>query len=731
MFVPLLALASPVMPHRVAPAVVTTTLSQDTTIDRSKADVDFGRDTVLRGGPGLAVLLRFPQIDTPAGKSRRVTSAKLVLTPVSKDDPRLESVGRLTRDWDEGPDDGADTAKKPTATPAFAATWNSAWHGFEKWTTPGAADDAVAVSAKGALAGEEYVIDGLAEAVQWQLDHPGQNYGFRLTFSGSTAFLSHDFYEGKPKLVVEFGEPGADGPDLAVLAVEPAGDGWSATVANLGAAPAPAGKVAWRLGTESGTSDRAALSPGETATVALAAHPKAFAADPRLNRMTVSADCPGDTDLGNNETVVWTDGEPIVCTGGGPQELATAQSLVLAMNSYLLPMSRYSFAKDGGRVRFRVSTRPVADAAQVTLSATTNIRTLWRAFLETRYGPVFGKSGPEARPQVARDYRDDTHWLSLLPLPPLGFPEAVENPVALQASLGFSAPEVYLANASMGKTREQCLPLLQQVPTVLLIKLRDYQGQPLAGCDVDYVPAKDGVPDDAAALHLKTDANGIVRVSGRDDGAGKKNCFGHVAADGSNLFVQVRTKRGKTVESVWLPVWTLWQEVARGNKSVGTVEFRVNQSSGEIATDQDLAINKIVSDGAGSPPAQLVALVDGKPDTAFEIDTTSKPGWIEIDLGRDRPIGEVRLAFAKGSPPWQAFDIAVYGTAQPVASARTWLRETDLAAHKARVANDADGATTLTYRAQAVVGRYLRIIPRTPTKTSLTGVAVFPAILGN
>lgn len=731
MFVPMLVLAASAVPRATAPATVTTTLSQDTTLDRSKAEVDFGRDTVLRGGPGTAILIRFPQVGAPEGKALRVTSAKLVLTAVSRQDPQIESVGRVTKPWDEGPDDGTTVGKdkKPAPTVAFAATWNSAWHGFSKWTSGGAADDVVAVPAKGNLVGEQYVVDGLAEAVQWQIDHPAQNYGFRLTFAGNTAFLSHDFFEGKPKLVVEFGEPGPDGPDLAILAVEPSGDSWSATVANLGAVAAPAGKVTWRIGGESGESERPAIAPGEQVAVTLTAHPKPFAADARLNRMVVGADCPGDVDTSNNETAVFTDGEPIVCSGTA-KELATAQTLVNAMDSYLLPMSRYSFARDGGRVRFRLATKPAPGAAQVTLGPGTNIRNLWRTFLETRYGPVFGQSGPNAVPQVQRDYRDDTHWLSLLPLPPLGFPEAVENPVALQTSLGFSAPEIYLANASLGKSREECLPLLQQLPSVLLIKFKDYQGQPLTGCDVEFVPAKNGLPNDAEALRLKTDANGIVRVSGRDAGGGKKNCFGQVEADGSNLFVQIRTKRGRTVESVWLPVWTLWQEVARGNKSVGTVEYRVNQSSGEIAADQDLALNKIVSDGVGSPPAQLVALVDGKPDTAFEMDTTSRPSYIEIDLGRDRPIGEVRLAFSKGSEPWQAFDIAVYGTAQPVASARTWLRETDLPAHKTHVAKVVDGATTLTYRAQAIVGRYLRIIPRKPAKTSLTSVSVSPAIVG-
>ncbi|MBS1707432.1 MAG: hypothetical protein JSS65_01785 [Armatimonadetes bacterium] len=729
MFAPLLVLAPALLPQAQA-KTLSTSLAQDTTLDRSKAEADFGRDTVLRGGSGLAILVRFPQLRAPEGKNMRVTSAKLVLTSVTKDVPKLESVGRLTKAWDEGPDDGpvlaADKRQRPPS--AFAATWNSAQHGFAKWTSPGAAEDVVNIPATGSVNGETYVVDGLAEAAQWICDHPGQNYGFRLAFANQVTFLSHDFFEGRPKLEVEFAERGGDGPDLAVVSVEKEGAGWSASVANLGTSSAPAGKVEWKAGADSGSADRPVLAAGERATVALGPGPKPFPADQRLSRMLVSATCAGDTDLGNNEASVWTDGEPLACVGGDAAQTVQAQSLVSAMNEYLLPMSRYSFARDGGRVRFRLVTKAEGGAPVVKLSATTNIRMLWKAYLDSKFGSVFGEMGPGATPRITRDYRDDTRWLNLLPLPALGFPGSVENPVALQTSLGFSAPEIYLANASLGSTPEQCAALVQQVPNVLLVQIKDYTGQPVAACDVDYVPAKSGVPDESAAMHYRTDANGLFRVSGRDAGNGKKNAFGPVTPE--NLYVQIRTKRGKTVESFWMPVWSLWQEVARGNKSVGTLEYRVNQSSGEIDTRLDLALNKIVTDSAGSPPAQLVAMVDGKPETAFDFDTSAKPGWIEVDLGRDRPIGELRLSVPAGSKIWEMFDVAVYGTAQTPASARTWLRETMSTQHAALVSVEKSGTLTYTYRAPAIAGRYLRIIPRDGKKVSLRAVEVYPAILG-
>ena len=52
--------------------------------------------------------------------------------------------------------------------------------------------------------------------------------------------------------------------------------------------------------------------------------------------------------------------------------------------------------------------------------------------------------------------------------------------------------------------------------------------------------------------------------------------------------------------------------------------------------------DKVASDSAGDEPAKLAAATDGDPATAAVL--PEAPGsWVEIDLGRDRTLGEIAL----------------------------------------------------------------------------------------
>ncbi len=725
MFAPWLALclSAPGQPEDV---LVLDRYVQDTTLDRGKPDTDYGRDTVIRGGPGVVALVRFPQLVSGLPPGKRVKSARLVLTPASQDVPVLDSVGRMTTGWEEGSADGTATGKeKKSATGDFAATWNSTGFGRRRWAAAGATDDSQPVQATGATQGDQYVVTGLGTAVQAMLDHPASSFGLGLAFKGNCAFLSGDFFENRPRLEIQLEDGPTAGPDLAVLTVEPRGGGWVARLGNLGSAPAPAGTLEWSDGSNSGKAERPEVAPGAEVSVPLGAAPQSNPTDPRSARLVVSASCPGDVQPVNNEASVWTDGTPVQVTGG-LKEQAAYQVAAGALNSWVFPMSRYVFAREGCLTRLRLVTAGGDGAPTVKADTRGPVTDLVSALVGLPKG-FWSKWPVEVNGVgVLGDTRDDTRWLNLLPLPPIGYQEAVGNPVSLQQSGLVSSPEVYLLNSLRGKSASDRLALMQEVPNVLLLRFQDLTGQPLANCAVDYVPTSKGELDEAGALHMKTDALGNLRVGGR---GASKNSFGPVDADGGNAWVQIRTKRGATVVSLWMPVWQLWQEVARGNKSVGTLECRVNQSTGEIDTRQDLAANKIVTDSFNDLPAQLVALVDSNPTTSFDLDTTSKPGWIEIDLGRDRPVGEVRISFAKGSRIWNAFDIAGYGTAQTPSSAKAWFHESMGAEHVDLIGNTGINGTTMVYRAPAVTSRYLRIIPRESSKVSLTGIEVYPAIV--
>jgi hypothetical protein len=117
-------------------------------------------------------------------------------------------------------------------------------------------------------------------------------------------------------------------------------------------------------------------------------------------------------------------------------------------------------------------------------------------------------------------------------------------------------------------------------------------------------------------------------------------------------------------------------------------------------------------------------LVDGLIDTPVSLDF-KEDDWVEIDLGRDRSIGEVVL-FGKGDF-WKRFDIMVYATGQKADEARMWCSEADWKWTSANRRDPAEGGFSVSYRSQSQRVRFIRLICRKATAHSeLTEIRVTP-----
>jgi hypothetical protein len=156
-------------------------------------------------------------------------------------------------------------------------------------------------------------------------------------------------------------------------------------------------------------------------------------------------------------------------------------------------------------------------------------------------------------------------------------------------------------------------------------------------------------------------------------------------------------------------------EGVRGG-AAAALEFRVPLPKGIIDRGANLALNRPVEDTAGSFPAQLVGAVDGREETAVPLVADEEgTNWLEIDLGRDRVVGEIELVFALVP---QGIRIASYGTSQPPTSAGVWVEDRGLwFRHQ---------GGRVVYRGASTLMRYIRIAGLGKGTAGLAEVLVRP-----
>ena len=169
-------------------------------------------------------------------------------------------------------------------------------------------------------------------------------------------------------------------------------------------------------------------------------------------------------------------------------------------------------------------------------------------------------------------------------------------------------------------------------------------------------------------------------------------------------------------QTLTTPISTFTDLIARGNDKAVVVDIPFNLSPWPISYETNLVLGKPTNDSAKSFPAQLVGLVDDSLETEY---TLPAKGWVEVDLGRDRLLGEMVL---QGEVPKQ-FKVKVYGTTDKVEQADWWIDEID--SDKFRKAYDT--GADLIYRPSPNTARYIRIENLTDKPAKLKGIKLFAA----
>ncbi|MBX7132332.1 MAG: hypothetical protein K1X67_06605 [Fimbriimonadaceae bacterium] len=750
---------------------------EDTFLDSQTPDVNYGRDALLSVGLGKTALIRFGDLDRLVPQGKRVKSARLMLRIEIGKTPALRDISRVLVPWGEGPDRRGFKIKPPVdpkakpkkdVGPTWAATWKMrrAGEGGIGWQSAGASGNGDAAPISGAamsVEGDWIAISGLRDTVNQMVSHPTENYGFAIRFDSSLDLTSSDNTVGRPRLDLELEDvPPAAGFDLSVTQIAWNHTGgtwpsngqdvtWTATIVNQGTQPCPGFTAQWsfkerRLNEEMVTKP---LAPGESTTVQVKTSWRT-AADPRTTPLTLVLDTGGkDINPRNDGLTTWAQAMPVDvhlaesfgATGksrGFGSSADTLQSIFRTWNEAVLPQSRFSFAPEGVIDRFRVqATGPIGDGAQVLapgaflaanirpdgLNARTAIFDLSRAVGLPDWSAICSRTNPEPPlvvdgVSVSRgtsdlfpglmkggDTRDEILFFNTLSMQYEPWVDPLVDAQPMPASDLYSASDVAYLNKMVGKIGAERRSESPLYPRSILIRAMDAGGRPLVGMTLDFFPVSLSAVG-PKAFTAKTNGQGVASLPAQDGGP-----FGGSDAPWSLGLYLVRTSAHGVTEWTWLKSWQVIEEAARGSALLN-LRFALPSSPMDMATN--LAKNKIVTDSANSLPAKLVGLVDDNLETVAELELKNDD-WLEIDLGRDRPLGEVRMVIPSGGAPWEKFDIYVYATGQRASEARLWTQERDSAwtmLNRRDLDPKEPGFSSVAYRGPLTRARFIRFVAR-------------------
>lgn len=233
-------------------------------------------------------------------------------------------------------------------------------------------------------------------------------------------------------------------------------------------------------------------------------------------------------------------------------------------------------------------------------------------------------------------------------------------------------------------------------PSVVLVKLVNYEGRPLEHASLK-VTMPGGEP-----TSVDVDASGVALLTKFKEGV-----------VGDIVFSVTANSRTGTLVT---PTTTFSDLLARGNKAAISVDLPFNLPVLNLSEETNLAQGKPVKDSANSFPAQLVGLVDENPDTTY---TLAPNGWVEVDLGRDRMLGEITFS---GDVP-KKFRVLTYGTTDKVEQADWWIDEID----SDRFRREYEGPGDLSYRPTPNTSRYVRILNLSDKPAVLKGIKIYPS----
>ena len=226
-------------------------------------------------------------------------------------------------------------------------------------------------------------------------------------------------------------------------------------------------------------------------------------------------------------------------------------------------------------------------------------------------------------------------------------------------------------------------------PGVIILQAVNTEGDPLAGAKLRFADQPEMVTDKNGYAFPASPAPGYVGpITVSAEIGGIKDSFSFSSAKLSNIF-------------------------ARGMTKAASIELPFNLPASEITRDTNLVLGKPTRDSANSFPAQLLGLTDDNDATTF---TLAPNAWVEVDLGRDRLLGELEL---RGDLP-EAFVVAVYGTTEKINESRPWIGESSLSTRLRHYPSINPG--TVIYRPRPIGGRYIRILNAGEKAATLKGI---------
>lgn len=736
----------------------------DTFLDKDEPNENFGRDPLLSAGPGKTVLIRFGDLRRVVGPNRQIVEAALVLNQEIGPEPKLRSIRLMKSGWIDGPDKrGLKIAPKPRKgeksppIAKFGPTWSPTWaqrragERGTKWDSQGArgeGDGAQIVGAATSLDGGTLTIGSLGQAANEMLRDPERNFGFAVEFSNVVDFSSSDAPSRfRPRLVLKtelLASPPALSPTIIAIAKE--GNGFTATVRNDGVAATGAFTAVWSEdGRPLGEPVRVAdLPAGQSATLKLARTSEAVNGDQRLDMLTLTLYPPPNGAWQQTALTVAAGGEGLTLQLTNALKAAAArfgynspesflQEAVRLANETYLTQSRFSFAPNGSLARIRIDamTSASGNATGVEINsigdvAKAMVAGLCRNRLERLQVGEPNGTALEARslyPGVTGvgDTRDESGLAKQLSMTYGLYPNPLVDSLDMEPTDLMSATEVAIADerARFGKEPN----LAGMMPKQIILRMLDAMGNPMPNVTIEIVAGPQSTSGGAAKkLTAVSNGQGLAALPRRSSGQADD-----WLADPTSSGLKITA----TVFGVSVPikVWPFLDTYARGNRTVAIVNVNAPLPAGPIDNTKNLAIGKTVVDSENDLPAQLAPLVQENSPTFAKLNL-KVGGFFEIDLGRDRTIGEIQLR-AK-SRLWERFDILTYATAEQASQARPWFLER---AASVRLELRGGPDLPLVYRGPAVRGRYIRFAIRELPKdgspeVELGPISIYPVILG-
>ena len=677
---------------------------------------------------------------------------------------------------------------RPSA-PHLSATWRRSLSGDggANWQLAGASgpqDIEPIVEGKGTSTDKTYVIEGLETAVQKMADQPYANFGFAVKFQNECEFFASRAAIGQPKLVLEL-EPEApkSGPDLSVSRIErlsKSGDTpsegeevtYQAHVKNVGTTKSAGFSAVWAVNGKSGATFEvnAGIDPGSETTVTTHAVYRPDRTDHRAQTIGIKITPTGpDSTAGNNSLTVFQSARqvdvvvPESISKGADTNLSGTKAIedwvqaqVRVFNDVYAAQSRYSFAPDGAKERLAVQhilfgndkpsdgahadatvsvpeqnlnflgsddrfMRDLAIAAGAPDFANMNIDPGDHLQLKFAGQPI-NRGGADLYPGIV-GYGDTRYEGSLAGAMCLAYgpyPSSSPSLIALNATGLLSETDVLALNSRLDGNS-----IALGMPKTALLKVLDLSGRPLGNVQLDFYQSQGGTIHDGAPTFSLTSSpsEGTVLLPNRDGGSP----FGKLLADGSNGTFLVKATANGVVDWNWVKAWQLIDTAIRGNTMAGIVETRFNLPSGPLDLDVNLVKDRIVTDSTNILPAKLEAIVSG--ETSSEVELGGKSGdWVEVDLGRDRTVGQISVVAEPGTF-WKQFDIMVYTTGQKSEEANVWTKELDwnwTSKNRREVVAGTPTLASVGYCAPGLRIRFIRIVNRSNKPGKIRAIRVTP-----